>query len=154
MKETQVANANSSHSIKVTWQEPDNGTRVSECVHHMFYTHSWMRNESGGFYLLANVFFLFFGGGVSSRFIPSSIAAKPTLLVRTHPALPSPTMEPHSRHEEVRYALRHRRCCSRERNAAVSPLTIPNLGVLTSDPDHKAVLFQKNKDLFFALKPN
>lgn len=87
------------------------------------------------------------------RFIPSSIAAKPMLSARTPPASPSPTTEPRSLREEVRDALIQQCCCSRVENAAISPLTISNLGVITSDPDHKALLFQKNKDLFFALKP-
>lgn len=100
-------------------------------------------------FIYLQMFFFFLG---PSRFTPSSIAAKPMLSARTPPASRSLMMEPRLLHEEVRCALHQQWCCSRGGNAAIPPLTIPNLGVIMSDPDHKAALFQKNKDLFFALK--
>lgn len=92
---------NSSHSIKVVWQETDNGNwvSISVCTTCFTHTHGWEMWVVDFIYLQMFPFYFFMG---LSRFIPSSTAAKPMLSAQTLPASPSPTMEPRSLHEEVR----------------------------------------------------
>lgn len=74
------------------------------CAPHVLHT---LVDEKCGWWILFTYkcFFFFLFSGLS-RFIPSSIAAKPMLSARTRPASPSPTTGPRSLLEEVRYALR------------------------------------------------